>query len=236
MSLYTIRGFDNFIIGAYPTSTFVVFTLEEFLEKFPYKVGDKVLYKIYNVYSSIKSMTWNEEKEQVIYRLDSPKLWVATADEIEKVTMEANEKLNPIMEQKDKDLLLQDLCARLPYKVKASYYGVEEECECWDEVEYILNDYVYIGQYSLPIECIKPYLFPLSSITEEQRKELQGEHMKDAQILINIAKEVCINKNEDKRALGITHYAEDWCNKNYFDYRGLIEKGLAIDCTKLKIY
>jgi hypothetical protein len=58
------------------------FTLEEFLEKFPYKVGDKVLYKIYGIYSRIKSMLWNVEKEQVFYRLDSNKLFVATADEL----------------------------------------------------------------------------------------------------------------------------------------------------------
>lgn len=43
--LYTIRRHDNYIIGVYPTSAFVVFTLEEFLEKFPYKVGDKVQHK-----------------------------------------------------------------------------------------------------------------------------------------------------------------------------------------------
>ena len=140
------------------------------------------------------------------------------------------------MEQKDKDLLLQDLCARLPYKVKASYHGAAEECECWDEVEGIVNDYVEIGQYSLPIEAVKPYLFPLSSITEEQRYELLAEHSKDTQIVLNIAKEVCVDKNSDKRGLGITHYAEGWCNKNHFDYRGLIENGLALDATGLNIY
>ena len=62
----------------------ICFTIEEFIEKYPYKVGDNVLYKIYNVYSSIRKMTWNEEKEQVIYRLDSKNLWVATADELTK--------------------------------------------------------------------------------------------------------------------------------------------------------
>lgn len=58
------------------------FTLEEFLEKYPYKVGDKVLYKTYGIYSKIKSMGWNEEKEQVFYRLESKKLFVATEDEL----------------------------------------------------------------------------------------------------------------------------------------------------------
>ena len=76
------------------------------------------------------------------------------------------------MTQEDKELLLKDLCARLPYGIKASYYGAEEEREIWDEIEGITFDgYVDIGQYSLPIEHIKPYLFPLSSMTEEQYNE-----------------------------------------------------------------
>jgi hypothetical protein len=60
----------------------LVFTLEEFLEKYPYKVGDKVLYKTYGIYSAIKTMKWNAEKEQVFYRLDSKNFFVATADEL----------------------------------------------------------------------------------------------------------------------------------------------------------
>jgi hypothetical protein len=58
-------------------------TLEEFLEKFPYKVGDKILYKTYGIYAKIKTMLWNEEKEQVFYRLESNKLFVAAADELQ---------------------------------------------------------------------------------------------------------------------------------------------------------
>lgn len=142
------------------------------------------------------------------------------------------------MEQKDKDLLLQDLCARLPYKVKASYYGAEEECECWDEVEGIVNDHVEIGQYSLPIEAVKPYLFPLSSMTEEQKKELRKAGGYEA-------------REEDCGCHSETFYYNlvghenvfspdgndiDWLNKNHFDYRGLIPMGLALDATGLNIY
>jgi hypothetical protein len=79
---FTIRDDDNYIIACYPTGKFVFFTLEEFLEKFPYKVGDKVLYKTYGIYSAIKTMKWNAEKEQVFYRLDSKNFFVATADEL----------------------------------------------------------------------------------------------------------------------------------------------------------
>ena len=121
-----------------------------------------------------------------------------------------------IMTQEDKELLLRDLCARLPYGIKASYYGVEEERETWDVIEGItLDGYVDIGQYSLPIEGIKPYLFPLSSITKEQNKEWLYTLSSDYHI---------------------TYDTVDWCNKNHFDYHGLIEKGLAIDATGLNIY
>lgn len=135
------------------------------------------------------------------------------------------------MTQKDKEkLLFKDLCARLPYGIKASYYGVKEECETWDKIECItLNGYVYIGQYSLPIERIKPYLFPISSMTKEQEKEL---------------KYLCDWENDRWRGLVVIQAGEfcmnteiiDWLNKNHFDYNRLIEKGLAIDATGLDIY
>lgn len=135
------------------------------------------------------------------------------------------------MTSEDKEkLLFKDLCARLPYGIKASYYGVEEECETWDEIECItLNGYVDIGQYSLTIESIKPYLFPLSSMTNEQKKEL---------------KYLCDWENDRWRGLVVIQEGEfcmnteiiDWLNKNHFDYNRLIEKGLAIDATGLNIY
>lgn len=140
------------------------------------------------------------------------------------------------MTQENKELLLKDLCARLPYGIKASYYGVEEECETWDEIECVtLDGYVDIGQYSLPIEGIKPYLFPLSSMTEEQLFEVQE----------------IFGKNEIKIDDGFLHIVDsdrnvityleilavlEWFYKNYFDINDLIPKGLAIDATGLNVY
>ena len=66
---------------------------------------------------------------------------------------------------------------------------------------------------------IKPYLFPLSSMTEEQKRDYQyitERWMNDSSYSISDS--------------------IDWLNKNHFDYRNLIEKGLAIDCTGLNIY
>ena len=121
---------------------------------------------------------------------------------------------------KDKQLLLQDLCGRLPYGVKVSYYGSSEECECVDVVEGIYsNGEVVVGQYGLPIESVKPYLCPLLSMTKEQRKEWHNTMFQDEFGLLTPLPE-----------------SFDWLNKNHFDYRGLIPMGLANDATGLNIY
>ena len=121
------------------------------------------------------------------------------------------------MTQENKELLLKDLCARLPYGIKASYYGADEECETWDEVDGVAFDYVEIGQYSLPIERIKPYLFPLSSMTEEEKSMYEG---------------LMIGTDNISYMLDVV----DWLNAHHFDYRGLIDKSLALDATGLNIY
>ena len=125
------------------------------------------------------------------------------------------------MKQEDKELLFKDLCVRLPYKVKAFYYGAEEQYDCVDVIEgiYVYHNYeTIIGQYGLPIEKVKPYLFPLSSMTEKQKLEL-----------ITLKTYVSLNKNTE-------YLLFDWLNLNHFDYRGLIEKSLALDATGLNIY
>ena len=127
------------------------------------------------------------------------------------------------MRQEDKDLLIQDLCARLPYgvKIKTSYDKIDEPIELRfinprNESFAIGGDFTLISGLDFnKYEC-KPYLFPLSSMTEKQNKE---EY------------EICkyyLNGYESKLI--------DFYNKNHLDYRGLIPKGLAIDCTNLNIY
>lgn len=77
----------------------LIFTLEEFEQKFPYKVGDKIVYKIYGIHSKIKTMLWNVEKEQVFYRLESNKLFVATADELQPYKEETIDKaIKPVFD------------------------------------------------------------------------------------------------------------------------------------------
>ena len=112
------------------------------------------------------------------------------------------------MTQGDKELLLKDLCARLPYEVKVKFYDHwVDEYEIIPLTAKLLADTVYIGD-------IKPYLFPLSSMTEEQKEDM--------------IKSSC--------GIGSDKNVFDWYNKNHFDYRNLIDKNLAIDCTNLNIY
>lgn len=140
------------------------------------------------------------------------------------------------MTQEEKDLLLKDLCARLPYGIKASYYGAEEECETWDEIECVtLDGYVDIGQYSLPIEGIKPYLFPFSSMTKEQLFEVQ-EILGKNEIKIDDGFLRIVDSNRN-----VITYLEilavlEWFYKNHFDINDLIPKGLAVNATGLNIY
>ena len=141
------------------------------------------------------------------------------------------------MTQEDKELLLKDLCARLPYGIKASYYGAEEERETWDEIEGItLDGYVGIGQYSLPIERIKPYLFPISSMNMYQKIEC----FKGTPLEIDEYGNKALK--DDFYVYGQYIYIEsylqviDWLNAHHFDYRNLIGKSLALDATGLNIY
>lgn len=134
------------------------------------------------------------------------------------------------MEIDYKDILLKDLCARLPYGVKAKYYGSAEECECCDTIEgiYPMDDEIVIGQYGLSVSKIKPYLFPLSSMSERQCYELSS---------IRSSFQDCWKYIKTPIPLSICNFEQiEWLHKNHFDYRGLIEKGLAIDATNLNIY
>lgn len=133
------------------------------------------------------------------------------------------------MKKEDKDLLFKDLSARLPYGVI---------CKCKKYKHFLFNS----SHISLiESEEIKPYLFPLSSITEKQSMELFklfGINLTDSTDYIKINEctgiTFFLNKGFDVE----THLNKliDWFNSNHFDYRGLIEKGLAINATGLNIY
>ena len=131
------------------------------------------------------------------------------------------------MTQDDKDLLLQDLCARLPYGVKVESVFINTDTKKRKSCGIEVFDATCILMIRDGFGEFKPYLFPLSSMTEEELKEFRACHCvydlhPDFQpIMCNIA-------NEQNMF--------DWLNAHHFDYRGLISMGLAIDATGKDIY
>lgn len=137
------------------------------------------------------------------------------------------------MTQEEKQLHLADLCARLPYGVKAQVCGWDEEK---GEVQiplkiYSINTdrYVYFetNDYDvnyLPVENVRPYLRPMSSMTEEEKQEYHS---------------LCGMQFADE--LADAYYFDtiesfDWLNKKMFDFRGLIPKDLALSTEEFNPY
>lgn len=132
------------------------------------------------------------------------------------------------MTREDKDLLLEDLCGRLPYGVKVQ---VDLQSDTYSPIvcKVCSVECAEIGSTFIGVEVspdtynefreflCKPYLFPRSSMTEEEKSQYSFFLTRiidgyDASLLI------------------------DWLNAHHFDYRGLIGKGLAIDATDKNIY
>ena len=131
------------------------------------------------------------------------------------------------MTQEDKELLLRDLCARLPYGIYGNYLnsdGSLSDDKLLRRVKIGYHDLICAdGRDGMVLDgFLKPYLFPLSSMTEEQSMEF-------ALLQVNTHKEGWLFACD---CCNMIH----WLNKNHFDYNNLIEKGLAIDCTNLNIY
>ena len=123
----------------------------------------------------------------------------------------------------DKDLLLKDLCARLPYNVICQV-EFKENGKYNSKVMLlsgIFTDEAYFTTKggSIYSNEYKPYLFPLSSMTEEQKQDYQH-----------------ITERWMHDSLYSISESTDWLNAHHFDYRGLIEKSLALDATGLNIY
>ena len=128
-------------------------------------------------------------------------------------------------QEEEKNLLLKDLCTRLPYGVRYRHFTWNDEYgETYIAAQiYSINTDGYVknchDDETVYIDNVRPYLFPLSSMTEEQKKEYQ----------------YITERWMNDPAYSISN-SIDWINKHHFDYRGLIEKGLAIDATGLNIY
>ena len=135
--------------------------------------------------------------------------------------------------KEDIELLILELCQRMPYGIKLQKHDEEDSIYTLYSINLESNE-IYFWKYQgeslrigdtgrihrFGIPLYKPYLFPLSSMTEEQSKIYHGliGGMFGTSALINF------------------EVLEYFFHKNHLDYRGLIEKGLANDATGLNIY
>lgn len=145
------------------------------------------------------------------------------------------------MIQEEKDILIRDLSARLPFGVKVACSTSDSDHNWYNlELVDIKDNEVYITTFEphysnkyASIESIKPYLFPLSSMTEEQYEEFSLISGWDVDIEdVRQGKFSCIGYI----GFDCLYDPVDWFNKNHFDWRGLIPKGLGKDATGLDIY
>ena len=134
------------------------------------------------------------------------------------------------MAQEEKTLLFQDLCARLPYHVKCKIWlkdGTTEEGPL--DLEHNYGDVLLNAFYYNEIKDIKPYLRPLSSMTEEEKKEyfsfIGGQKPIDSDFSAYPKEHRFVYEWD------VDNYVK-WLNSHHFDYRGLIEKGLALEAPK----
>lgn len=153
------------------------------------------------------------------------------------------------MKQDDKELMLKDLCCRLPYGVKAYVKNWSKLEGRWIEGVYTIKsiypavDSIFvssnIGSVEVILESdsyeIQPYLFPLSSMTDEQRKELEELGLGFYVTCQDIDDDGYMWDEKVFQIIPCTE-TDDWMNAHHFDYRGLIEKSLALDATGLNIY
>ena len=134
------------------------------------------------------------------------------------------------MTQEEKELLFKDLCARTPYGVIVRNIRLDFDGYVMSPANY---QPICVLTYDLhgaedqgisPIEDIRPYLRPMSSMTEEEKENLQSLH------------DIISNENygdgySPSAWDAITEW-EDYCNSRHLDYRGLIKKGLALEAPE----
>lgn len=131
------------------------------------------------------------------------------------------------MTQEQKDLLIKDLCARVPYGVKYMRYSwnydTDQELPVIETLEFVDKDGYINHRRVYTVDDIKPYLRPMSSMTGVEMLEYLS------------LKESIVASDEITYSFE-TYKSIDWLDKNMFDYRGLIPMRLAKDATGLNIY
>ena len=146
------------------------------------------------------------------------------------------------MTQEDKELLFKDLCARLPYGIKVlvdNKHWCDFDGRTPSEITFD-NSYrlLFLGT---KLGYVKPYLFPLSSMTDEMLEELNANgFFKYRDTIANVSH---LESNGGISEEIYTYvdienifFLIEFFHSHHIDYRGLIEKGVAIDATGLNVY
>lgn len=147
------------------------------------------------------------------------------------------------MTQEEKSLLLKDLAARVPYDIMVeqtlfppSLADKEQRLKSVQANNVVqLYWYKYINEF-VPIHCIKPYLRPLSSMTNEEfdklkeYSELKYDQLDLASFQNGAYK--CLDFYLSEVPSYVVILVFDWLNEHHFDYRGLIERGLALEAPE----
>ena len=135
------------------------------------------------------------------------------------------------MNREEKYLVIDDISGRIPHGV---VFNTDWGNKTLKGIQYDnVNTLLYFGVCNSTnkvietyISEVKPYLFPISSMSDKQKKELE-----DTLIRLNLEA-----LSDEISSEVIATYEIDFYNKNHIDYRGLIPKGLALDATGLNIY
>lgn len=131
------------------------------------------------------------------------------------------------MTQEEKQLLLIDLCTRLPHKVRIKCdgypYGITVTGVVGDQIfhtPYFIGGEIMINKHT--VDTVRPYLRPMSSMTEEERNEYFDFRNQELQrvAFAEVGRESAIAE------------ISDWLNARQFDYRGLIPMGLALEAKE----
>lgn len=143
------------------------------------------------------------------------------------------------MKEQEKQILLQDLCARLPHKLHCRVFRLNGDIKENDDILYgVIGDNV-VTLKSDKDEClmyyqIKPYLRPMSSMTEEEKKEFIHYASYEIEELVNGRhyEYYLMDSVGTPEEPTCNPDAIDWLNAHYFDHRGLIEMGLALEAPE----
>lgn len=148
------------------------------------------------------------------------------------------------MTQEEKILLLKDICARIPYGLKASVRGSIEENITFDILSvatnfkvFVENSFISVSHYE-DIEVIKPYLRSFSSMTKEEKEQLEKLTYNEHEDFVTTTGRRIILATDSDTGYGSAYFSEDiseavdWLNKHHFDYRELIKKDLALEAPE----